>query len=164
MNILHNQRRTLIAAGLLIGMAGAGFFDGIVFHELLQWHHLISSIRPATTLENLHANMIGDGLFHAATYLLAVSGISLLWRVASSGVRLPSKIFSGSLLLGAGLFNLMEGLIDHQILGIHHLKPGINQLAWDLGFLGAGVVLAVIGWLLLRTQEQIQHFGNISSS
>jgi len=37
-----------------------------------------------------------------------------------------------------------EGLIDHQILGIHHVKPGPNELAWDFGFL---VAVAVVVWV-----------------
>jgi uncharacterized membrane protein len=58
------------------------------------------------------------------------------------------------LLLGAGLFDFIEGIIDHQILGIHHVKPGPNELAWDIGFLALGATLAIIGWILLRSGQK----------
>ena len=51
------------AAGILLGMGLGGFFDGIVFHQLLQWHHMVTSAGfPATTLGNLEFNTLLDGL------------------------------------------------------------------------------------------------------
>ena len=146
----------LVAAGILIG-AGllAGFVDGILLHEILQWHHMFTSLRPATNLSNLEANTLGDGLFHLGTWTLSVIGLLLLWRAGGrSDIAWSSKIFGGSLLLGAGLFDVIEGLIDHQILGIHHVKPGPNQLAWDIGFLTLGAILALVGWVLLRSGQR----------
>ncbi|HEY9833407.1 MAG TPA: DUF2243 domain-containing protein [Stenomitos sp.] len=146
----------LVAAGILIG-AGllAGFVDGILLHEILQWHHMVTSIRPATNLSNLEANTLGDGLFHLGTWTLSVIGLLLLWLAGGrSDIAWSSKIFGGSLLLGAGLFDVIEGLIDHQILGIHHVKPGPNQLAWDMGFLTLGAILALLGWVLLRSGQR----------
>lgn len=150
----HN--RLLIAAGILIG-AGllAGFVDGILLHEILQWHHMITSVRPATNLPNLELNTLGDGLFHLGTWLMTVIGGVLLWRAGERrDVVWSAKIFGGSLLIGAGLFDLIEGIIDHQILGIHHVKPGQNQLAWDIGFLVFGAVQALIGWIILRKGQK----------
>ena len=145
----------LTTAGIVLGLGIGGFFDGIVFHQLLQWHHMISSARSTDTISDLKANMVGDGLFEAATLLLTVAGIVLLWRAGQRGhIPHSSKSFSGPLLIGAGLFNLVEGLIDHQILGIHHLKPGPHQLTWDIGFLASGVILAALGWLLLQGGQQ----------
>jgi uncharacterized membrane protein len=152
----HNRSGLLVAAGILIG-AGllAGFVDGILLHEILQWHHMVTSIRPANTLSDLKANTLGDGLFHVGTWVMTVIGIVLLWRAGGrSDVPWSPKIFGGSLLLGAGLFDFIEGIVDHQILGIHHVKPGPNQLAWDIGFLILGAVLAVIGWIILRSGQK----------
>ena len=152
----YNRSGLLVAAGILIG-AGllAGFVDGILLHEILQWHHMVTSVRPATDLSSLEANTLGDGLFHLGTWMLTVIGIVLLWRAGGrSDVPWSPKIFGGSLLLGAGLFDLIEGLIDHQILGIHHVKPGPNQLAWDIGFLALGAVLFLIGWIVLRSGQK----------
>lgn len=152
----RNRSGLLVAAGLLIG-AGllAGFVDGILLHEILQWHHMITSVRPLTNLSAVEANTLGDGLFHLGTWTLTVIGIILLWIAGGrSDVPWSPKIFGGSLLLGAGLFDVIEGLIDHQILGIHHVKPGPNQLAWDMGFLTLGAILAVMGWILLRSGKK----------
>ncbi|HEY9669868.1 MAG TPA: DUF2243 domain-containing protein [Waterburya sp.] len=152
----RNHSGLLVAAGILIG-AGllAGFVDGILLHEILQWHHMVTSIRPATNLADLQANTLGDGLFHLGTWTMTVIGIILLWRAGGrNDVPWSPKIFGGSLLLGAGLFDFLEGLIDHQILGIHHVKPGPNQLAWDMGFLTLGAVLALVGWIVLQSGQK----------
>jgi len=147
----ESVRSPLIIAGIVLGIGLSGFFDGILLHQILQWHHMFSSIRPPTTVSNLDWNTVGDGLFHAADWLLTVLGIALLWRAGGRlDVPWSSKTFVGSLLIGAGSFNLVEGLIDHQILGIHHVKSGPNQLAWDLGFLAFGATLAAIGWILVQ--------------
>jgi uncharacterized membrane protein len=152
----RNHSGLLVAAGILIG-AGllAGFVDGILLHEILQWHHMVTSVRPATNLSNLEANTLADGLFHLGTWTLTVIGGVLLWRAGGrDDVPWSPKIFGGSLLFGAGLFNFIEGIVDHQILGIHHVKPGPNQLAWDIGFLIFGAGLALVGWILLRSGQK----------
>lgn len=145
----------LIAAGIFLGLGQAGFFDGIVLHQILQWHHMLASILPATTVADLELNTFWDGLFHATCWVLTLVGLVLLWRAGKrDDVPWSSKTFVGSLLVGAGSFNLVEGLINHQILGIHHVKPGPNQLAWDMGFLAIGAALAVAGWFLLQAEQR----------
>jgi len=139
----------------MLGLGLGGFVDGILLHQILQWHHMLSSSRPIATVSDVELNMVWDGLFDAATWLFTVIGIALLWRAgAREDVPWSLNTFLGSLLVGAGLFNFVEGLIDHQILGIHHVKPGPNELAWDIGFLASGVILAVAGWLLLQAGKQ----------
>jgi len=149
------KRSPLIAAGIFLGLGLGGFVDGIVLHQILQWHHMLSSVRPTKTVSDMELNMVWDGLFDAATWIMTVIGIVLLWRAGQrDDVPWSSKTFLGSILIGAGAFNFIEGIIDHQILGIHHVKSGPNELAWDLGFLASGVILAVIGWILLRARQQ----------
>ena len=65
---------------------------------------------------------------------------------------MSGKTFAGSLVFGRGLFNLIEGLIDHEFLGIHHVYEYTeNKLPWDLAFLIAGgIVLLALGGLLIR--------------
>jgi len=72
--------------------------------------------------------------------------------VKRKDVPLSTQSFLGSILIGAGLFDFVEGIVDHQILGIHHVKPGINELAWDLGFLAFGLILAFLGWMLVQRE------------
>lgn len=151
----RNRRGPLITAGILLGLGLGGFVDGIVLHQILQWHHMLSSILPAKTVSDIQLNMVWDGLFDASTWIMTVTGIVLLWRTGQrDDVPWSSKTFLGSILVGAGAFNFVEGLIDHQILGIHHVKSGPNELAWDLAFLASGVILAAIGWILLRSDQQ----------
>ncbi|WP_341524563.1 DUF2243 domain-containing protein [Nostoc sp. UHCC 0302] len=152
-----NRQTPLITAGIVLGLGLGGFIDGILLHQLLQWHHMLSNIRPLTTSTNIDINMVWDGLFHAFDWVLTVVGIVLLWRAGGrDDVAWSSQTFVGSLLIGSGLFDVIEGIIDHQILGIHHVKPGPNQLAWDLGFLVLGALLVVVGWIMVKKQEEIR--------
>ena len=68
-------------------------------------------------------------------------------------MRSSWKRVLGWILVGWGLFKLVEGVIDHHILRIHHVRTGPNELAWDLAFLALGAVLLVGGWTLARSDE-----------
>lgn len=98
-------------------------------------------------------NTVWDGLFHTVTWLCVLAGLALLYARASTGRRLlwGSGVLWGWVLVGWGLFNLVEGVIDHHLLGIHHVRGGDYQLWWDLGFLALGAVLVAAGWLLQRS-------------
>ncbi len=149
----RSRHGTLTAAGILLGLGLGGFFDGIVLHQLLQWHHMVSNVAdyPVTTVAGLKANTLGDGLFHAATYMFTVLGVALLWRSrARPDGSWSTRSFVGLLLMGWGLFNLVEGIIDHHLLQIHHVREdAANQLAWDLAFLVWGAIMLVGGWRLV---------------
>ena len=152
---VRRDRRPLIVAGIVLGLGQGGFFDGIVFHQLLQWHHMFTGIETDATVAGLELNTLGDGLFHAFDWLMTLIGIFLLWRAGKRAeVPWSGQTFVGSLLIGMGAFNLIEGIIDHHILAIHHVKPGPHELAWDIGFLAAGALLAGIGWVLLQASRQ----------
>jgi uncharacterized membrane protein len=152
-----NQSSPLITAGIFLGLGLGGFVDGIVLHQILQWHHMLSNVRPLTNTSNIDVNMIWDGLFHALDWVLTVIGVALLWQAGGrDDVPWSTPTFIGSILLGFGLFNVVEGVIDHQILGIHHVKPGPNQLAWDLGFLIFGALLVVFGSLMIKSSKIVK--------
>lgn len=157
------QRRTLeIQAGLLFGLGLGGFFDGIVLHQLLQWHHMLSDHGdyPVTTVAGLEVNTLWDGLFHTLTYIAVVVGLLLLWRAA----RLPhspwsTRLFAGVFLMGWGSFNLVEGTVNHHLLGIHHVNETVSQSQWkwwDLTFLIWGAAMLVGGWAMARSGEAEQ--------
>ena len=119
---------------------------------------LTSANFPPTTVRNLQINTLWDGLFHLTTYIFVGIGLLLLWRAAHrSHVRWSSKLLVGTLLMGFGLFNVVEGLIDHQILGIHHVNETVPQsqwIYWDIGFLLWGALMIIGGWLLMRSGRQ----------
>ena len=144
--------RPLAVAAVVLGVGLGSFVDGIVLHQILQWHNMLSAVVPPVDLVAMKYNMVWDGLFHAFAWIVTAVGVVLLFRAA----RAPSPAWSartlaGGLLAGWGLFNFVEGLIDHQILGLHHVRPGEGQLAWDLGFLASGVLLVIVGATLIRS-------------
>jgi uncharacterized membrane protein len=95
--------------------------------------------------------MVFDGFFHAITWTVTTLGVGLLWRASRrTKGSLSGQKLVGSMLAGWGLFNLVEGLVDHQILGLHHVRPGANERAWDIGFLVLGLLLIAAGRLLVR--------------
>ena len=129
-----------------------GFVDGILFHQILQLHNMLSNRVPRDSLVNEQINMVWDGFFHAFTWIAVAAGIVLLWRaVTRGGVLLSGKALVGAALFGWGLFNLVEGTIDHELLGIHHVYQNGNHLLWDMVFLASGAVLMGVGWWTMQT-------------
>jgi len=149
---MHRPSRRLTLAGIVLGLSLGGFFDGILLHQVLQWHHMLTSVEDPAIRNDLTLNMMADGFFHVATWLMAVLGLVLLWRARRDfGALTVRRGFVGPLLMGAGLFNLVEGTIDHHLLGVHHVRTGSpNELAWDLAFLAVGALLLGAGWWLQR--------------
>jgi len=139
----------------MLGIGLGGFIDGIVLHQVLQWHHLLTDTgdHPASTVSGLEANTLADGFFHLATWVIVVVGVVLTVRAWQRGELAPPwRLQIGMLLAGWGAFNLVEGLIDHQLLGIHHVRDDLGApLGWDLGFLAFGAVLVLVGLALART-------------
>jgi uncharacterized membrane protein len=144
-------------AGLLFGLGLGGFFDGIVLHQLLQWHHMVSSWYPITSLHNLELNTRWDGAFHSLTYLLVLGGMVALWRSRYRPAgRTDRRAWLGHLLLGWGTFNMIEGLIDHQWLGMHHVNetvPVDQRWVWDVSFLVWGMTMILVGAGLARSRR-----------
>lgn len=150
-------RSFVFAPALTIGVGLGAFVDGIVLHQILGWHHMLT----ARSGYDMRTNEIADGLFHAGAWLVVLAGVLWLyarlrlppapaaWPRLATGPR-PWRALVGPMLAGWGLFNVVEGLVDHQLLGLHHVRPGAHQLAWDLGFLAFGAALAGAGLLLAR--------------
>ena len=144
-------------ASVLLGFGLGGSVDGILAHQILGWHHMLSGWVPTETARGARTNMIGDGFFHLACLLVVVVGVYLLRssREQPTGVR-----FTGLMLMGWGLFNVIEGVVDHQILGIHHVHPGRGEVWFDLGFLALGAILFAVGALLARHGAVNGHRGS----
>jgi uncharacterized membrane protein len=139
----------------ILGLGLGGFVDGIVLHQILQWHHMLTDTgdHPANTVAGLEDNTLADGFFHVATWLLVVAGLALTMRAWRRGELAPPwRAHVGMLVAGWGAFNLVEGLVDHQLLGIHHVRDDLGgPLGWDLGFLAFGALLVAAGVALERS-------------
>jgi uncharacterized membrane protein len=147
--------------GIVLGVGLGGFVDGILLHQVLQWHHMLSSTDTDNigvkyynphTVSGLKMNTLWDGVFHVVCWLAVLIGLAVLYaRVTHRRRRIwASRVLWGWMIVGWGVFNLVEGIIDHQILGIHHVRGGPQQLWWDIGFLLLGAVLVAIGYLTQR--------------
>jgi uncharacterized membrane protein len=147
--------RSPLAPGLLLGLGAGGFVDGILLHQILQWHHMVSAVDayPPDTLGGLRTNTVADGFFHVGTWAFLLVGTALLLRAWRAGRLAPSpREQLGLVLAGWGVFNLVEGLVDHEILGVHHVRDDLGgPVSWDVGFLVFGVLLVVAGLLLRAT-------------
>jgi uncharacterized membrane protein len=144
-----------------MGLGLGGFIDGIVLHQILQWHHMLTDTgdHPATTVAGLEDNTLADGFFHLSTWVLVATAMLLTLRAwQRRQLAPPWRAHFGLLLAGWGAFNLVEGLVDHQLLGIHHVRDDLGApLGWDLAFLGSGVLLIAAGLALARSGERMAH-------
>lgn len=138
-------------AGYALGFGLGGFFDGILLHQVLQWHHLLSGLEQAR--RDIRVLIMTDGLFHVLMYLVAAAGLWLLWRArdefAAAGA--DRRLFANAL-IGFGAWHIIDAILSHWVLGIHRIRMDAdNPLVWDLLWLALfGIVPAVVGWLLRR--------------
>lgn len=144
-----------LLASVLLGVGLGAFVDGIVLHQLLQWHHMLSATDryPTRELAGLEANTVADGAFHAVALVIVTIASVLMVANWRAGRRAPSWIwFTGALLVGWGAFNVVEGLVNHHILGVHHVRDDVDDpTPWNLGFLAASLALIAIGVALIRS-------------
>jgi len=138
-------------AATVLGFALGGFFDGILLHQVLQWHHFLSLV-PGEQYQNLEAQVLADGLFHIAIYMIAIAALLMLWR---HGDRRPAdRILLAWAVLGFSIWQFVDVVLVHWVVGIHRVRVGVpNPLLWDLGWLVVfGVTSLVLGiWLLVRS-------------
>jgi uncharacterized membrane protein len=141
----------LTTASIILGIGLGGFFDGIWLHQILQWHEMLSNKVPVDTVIGKSVNMFWDGIFHFFCLVVVLIGTILLWKLLfRTDVNRSKKLFGGGLLFGWGLFNIVEGIIDHQLLKLHVVKQiSPNPELWNMLFLGISVVMLIIGGMLV---------------
>ena len=148
-----------MAPPLLLGLGLGGFVDGIVLHQILQWHHMLTATgdHPADTVAGLETNTLADGLFHMGTWVLVLAGTLLTVRAWQAGKLAPPwRTHAGLLLVGWGLFNLAEGVVDHHILSLHNVRDDVaDPLWWNIGFLALGALLVLAGTALVRSGRNL---------
>ncbi len=123
-----------------------GAMDGIIFHQLLQWHSVVMETSQS-------GQIMSDGIFHFAVTIALVAGGFILWLAGNpKDFNQGVKQVIGWFLMGTGLFNVLEGIINHHILQIHRVKPGDpNALFYDIAFLIVGAILFLGGLFLKKS-------------
>jgi uncharacterized membrane protein len=136
----------LVWGAALLGVGVAGTLDEVIFHQLLRWHHFYDRSDAAVAL-------VSDGLFHLVSTGAIVLGGILLWRARRSD-SLDGRRAWGSVLAGAGAFNLYDGTVQHKVLRLHQVREGVaNETPYDLAFIGVALLTLAVGLALLRSAE-----------
>lgn len=149
-------RSPLVTAGAVLGVGLGGFVDGILFHQLLQVHSMLSGRVPRADVIGLEINMFWDGLFHVATWVATAIGVALLFRAGERpDVVWSRRLLAAGLAFGWGLFNLVEGVVDHHVLHLHHVVERLGESVFDVAFLASGALLIALGWLLLQSPTPV---------
>ena len=137
-------------AGYLLGFSLGGFFDGILLHQILQWHHLLSAINGT----DMRFQIAADGYFHAFMYVVAVAGLWMLWRSWRKGEAASGLLLAAAMLIGFGIWHIVDSVLSHWLLGIHRIRmDSASPLMWDLvWFVAFGLVPLALGlWMIPRS-------------
>ena len=133
---------------LVLGIGLGAFLDGIVLHQVLQWHHLVSTYTPATTLEALEVNTFWDGVFHLVSWAVVLLGLLWLWTGRRDAAAVPLRGLIGMLAIGWGVFNIVDQLVFHLALEAHHIRMVPNYQVYDWTYTAFGAALVLGGWRL----------------
>ncbi|TDD19513.1 DUF2243 domain-containing protein [Kribbella turkmenica] len=131
------QPRRSIVVCAVIGAAVMAAVDEIVFHQLLAWHHFYDR----STGE---VGLLSDGLLHTAELLALVAGFVLYADLRRRRALSPAHGRAG-FFLGAGGFQLFDGIVDHKLLRLHQIRYGVDVTPYDWAWNLAGLVLVLIG-------------------
>lgn len=135
-------KRNLLS-GFLFGIGLIAFVDEAVFHQLLQWHHFYDN---STT----QIGLISDGFFHAFSWFATVGGLFMMADLRRRGKLILTKWWGG-MLLGAGGFQLYDGLIQHKMMRIHQVRYVDNILLYDFVWNLIGALLLISGIALTKS-------------
>ncbi len=112
--------------------------DEVVFHQLLGWHHFYDRSTPAVGL-------LSDGLLQTAYLVLLVAGGFLFADLRRRRAVFGPSVWAG-LLLGAGVFQLFDQVMDHKVLRVHQVRYEVaDLLPYDLAWTGSAVALLAAG-------------------
>lgn len=137
-----DNRNQLIGSMLLIGVGIMAAVDEILFHQLLNWHHFYDQSTSDVAL-------FSDGLLHAAELVAIVAGFFLYADIRGRHTFPPAYAW-GWLLVGAGGFQIFDGIVDHKLLRLHQVRYGVDILPYDIAWNVFGAALIAIGILLIK--------------
>jgi uncharacterized membrane protein len=150
LNIYSKHSKSMWAGGL----AGVGLMAGvdeIIFHQVLAWHHFYD-------LSTTEIGLLSDGLLHAAELVALVAGFFMLLDLKRQHALLKKSAWAG-FFLGAGGFQLFDGIVNHKVLRIHQIRYVENILPYDIAWNVAAVLLLAIGLIIMRHAKRDLHLG-----
>ncbi|MFC0560165.1 DUF2243 domain-containing protein [Halalkalibacter alkalisediminis] len=143
-------------SGILFGLGLIAFFDEMVFHQLLRWHHFYDK---STT----DIGLISDGLFHAFSWFATIAGLFLFADLRRRNALWLTRWWGG-VLVGAGVFQLYDGIVQHKMMRLHQIRYVENVIVYDLIWNIGALVMIIAGIILInRTRREKQKGGNVSS-
>ena len=139
-------------AAILLGAGLGGLFNNVLLQQILQWHGMLSSRVPLESLEAARKNLQAAGWVNVVAVAVCFCAAWLLLRALRDSGRVPSPLgFVSHVLLGWGVFNIVEGVVYHHVLELHHVHdmPALEPLYDWLYLLGSGLGLILL-YLVLR--------------
>ncbi len=140
---MQEARRKSMGAAALIGAGLMAAVDEIIFHQILAWHHFFDRSTPAIGL-------LSDGLLHAAEIVALVAGFFWLSELRARGMLVPRAAWAGGL-LGAGVFQIFDGVINHKVLRLHQIRYVDPVWPYDVAWIGFALILVLTGLRLARS-------------
>ncbi|MGO4886318.1 DUF2243 domain-containing protein [Anaerobacillus sp. MEB173] len=138
-------------SGILFGLGFIAFFDEMVFHQLLHWHHFYDK---STT----NIGLISDGLFHAFSWFATIGGLFLFADLKRRNAVWLTRWWGG-VLLGAGIFQLYDGTVQHKLMRLHQIRYVENVIIYDIVWNIIAVVLIIVGAILVYRTRQLSELG-----
>jgi uncharacterized membrane protein len=152
----HEAAGSPVAGAWVLGFALGGFIDGILLHQVLEWHHLLSLV-PGEPFREMRTQILADGLFHVGMYVIAIVGLWMLWRRRGgfTGAGTDRRVLAGAA-FGFALWQFVDTIVFHWIAGIHRIRVDVpNPLAWDIGWLVVfGLPPLLLGLYLRRSADR----------
>lgn len=144
----HDREGVVLLGSGVFGFGLGALLDVVLFHLILQWHHLLSDFYDPGTLDGLRTNVFFDGVFSLVMVAIMLVGAGIVWRNLNRSAEPRSPVRAlGGVLVGAGLFNVFDGIADHYVLGIHDVVHGTQ--AFNPHWVGASLLILGAGILVL---------------
>ena len=141
-----NTRSLNFWAGIFFGLGAIAFIDETVFHQLLHWHHFYDK-------STLALGLISDGLFHAFSWFATVASLFIVAHLRKLRAW-DKRRWLGASVLGAGVFQLYDGIIQHKIFRLHQIRYDVEIFYYDLVWNVLAIFMILIGWGLLKPKQR----------
>ena len=141
-----NTRSLNFWAGIFFGLGAIAFIDETVFHQLLHWHHFYDK-------STLAVGLISDGLFHAFSWFATVASLFIVAHLRKLRAW-DKRRWIGAAVLGAGVFQLYDGIIQHKIFRLHQIRYDVEIFYYDLVWNVLAIFMILIGWGLLKPKQK----------